>query len=253
MKKNVIFITNIKDPLNPTRSNPYKYGIESWKNWSKLNNFKTFILEEGVHDSTFMRPTWNKVLVFDILEKHKIDFDQVLIVDSDTLVHPDCPNFFNLTDNCFTGVANEGSLDWVIRSIENYSKFMFNGFTFPFYSYLNSGFLIVNKSHKLLYEQIFSFYIQNRENIIKIQDNFYSGTDQPVINFFLHLNNIDVKILPYFYNMQDLNRKEILDENLTFTKLGWVYHYNAIPNNKNSEKTFYWMKKTYEHLYGELK
>ncbi len=52
--------------------------------------------------------------------------------------------------------------------------------------------------------------------------------------------------------MVDLVRKEILDEELTMTKVGWIYHYNAIPDNADAKKTYYWMKKTYEHLYGEL-
>ena len=51
--------------------------------------------------------------------------------------------------------------------------------------------------------------------------------------------------------MQDMNRKEILGEDMLFTKCGWVYHYNAIPNNVDSELTVYWMKKTYEYLYGK--
>jgi len=47
-------------------------------------------------------------------------------------------------------------------------------------------------------------------------------------------------------------RKEVLDEDLTMTKVGWIYQYNAIPNNGDASLTYYWMKKTYEHFYGEL-
>ena len=47
--------------------------------------------------------------------------------------------------------------------------------------------------------------------------------------------------------MCDLPRKEILDEQLTMTKVGWIYHYNAIPQEFG--KPEHWMKKTYEHLY----
>ena len=47
--------------------------------------------------------------------------------------------------------------------------------------------------------------------------------------------------------MQDLARKEILDNMLTFTNLGWVYHYNAIPQNQG--KPDEWMEKTYKYLY----
>jgi hypothetical protein len=50
----------------------------------------------------------------------------------------------------------------------------------------------------------------------------------------------------------DIYQKEILDEELTFTKCGWIYQYSQIPDNWDNKKTLYWMKKTYEHFYGEL-
>ena len=49
--------------------------------------------------------------------------------------------------------------------------------------------------------------------------------------------------------MIDLPRKEILTEDLIFTKIGYIYQYNCIPNNKDNQATYYWMKKTYERLY----
>ena len=59
-----------------------------------------------------------------------------------------------------------------------------------------------------------------------------------------------MKFLHYQYCMADLARKEILDDQLTFTKvLKGIYQFNAIPDNVNAEKTMYWMKRTYEELY----
>ena len=73
---------------------------------------------------------------------------------------------------------------------------------------------------------------------------FHSPSSQDV--------NIYITLLPYEYNMNDMHRKGILDEDLTMTKTGWIYQYNAIPNNKDYEAATYWMQKTYEHLYGKL-
>jgi len=50
-----------------------------------------------------------------------------------------------------------------------------------------------------------------------------------------------------------MDRKEILSEDLLFTKLGWIFQFNCIPNNKDNELTDYWMKKTYNHFYGDYK
>ena len=44
-----------------------------------------------------------------------------------------------------------------------------------------------------------------------------------------------------------------LREDLPFAKIPGIYQYNAIPDNKDTSQTAYWMQKTYEHLYGPLK
>ena len=184
MSKNIVFMVNIKNEGNEERSNPYKYSIKSWEKWCDKNDCELFVLTERIYDKEIMNPNWHKLFVFDLLENEEIDYNQILIVDSDTIVHPDCPNFFEETDNKFCAVHNEGSYDWVCRSIENYSKYLFDGFTFPLYEYFNSGFLIINKNHKKLYKDVVNFYLENRENIVKIQETFGVGTDNLFLIFF---------------------------------------------------------------------
>jgi len=248
MKKNIVFIVNIQES---DRSNSYQYSIDSWKYWCKKNDCELFLLTERIYEKNIMNPNWHKLFVFDLLEANNIDYDQVLTVDADTIVHPDCPNFFNNTEHKYCAVHNEGCYDWVIRSIENYSKYLFDGLVFPFWEYFNSGFIIANESHKDLYKKILDYYFQNKENIINIQNTFHVGTDQPVINFFINKEEIDYKLLPYEFNMQDLSRKEILNNELTMAKIGWIYHFNAIPKEHGSPG--YWMEKTFNHLYKNKK
>jgi len=54
------------------------------------------------------------------------------------------------------------------------------------------------------------------------------------LNFFVQKENIDYKQLGYKWNMQDMRRFEILDEELTFTKIGWIYHFNGMPDDMRS-------------------
>jgi len=247
---NVVFMVNIKNQNVPTRVTPYQYSINSWRNWCEKNDSELFVLDEYIYEPDYLRPNWYKLYVFDLLENSGIEYDQILVADCDTIVHPECPNFFELSDNKFCAVHNDGSYDWVCRSLENYSKHLFDGFTFPLWEYFNSGFLIMNKSHRNFYKKIIKFYLENRDFIVKLQDTFGVGTDQPVINFFVHKENIDLKLLSYRFNMQDMARKEILGDDMLFTKIGWVYHFNAIPNNVDSKLTVEWMKRTYEYFYG---
>ena len=62
----------------------------------------------------------------DILDKNKVKYDQVLYVDADTIIHPNAPNIFEKTDHKFCAVRNFGCMDWVCRSLENYSKILFS-------------------------------------------------------------------------------------------------------------------------------
>ena len=50
--------------------------------------------------------------------------------------------------------------------------------------------------------------------------------------------------------MCDMIRREILDDEMSFTKIGWVYHFCAIPGEK-SEFIPYWLEKSYKHFYGD--
>ena len=58
-----------------------------------------------------------------------------------------------------------------------------------------------------------------------------------------------MKLLPYEFNTQDLNRRESLMDHMPYINLGYVYHFNAIPNNSNNSQTIYWMEKTFNALY----
>ena len=254
MSKNVVFMTAVKVDEFPLRSRPYKYGIASWKKWCEKNNSELVVLDEMIHPNDVMRINYHRYYAFDILENSGIDYNKILLTDADCIIHPDTPNFFEMTDGKYTVTHADGSYDWVCRSLENYSKLIFDEQTFPLWKYFNAGFQAVGKEHRYIFDKLKDFYFKNKEQIIHMQKNYSVGTDQPIINFLVNLDeNIETKILHYQFCVVDMVRKEILDEELTMTKVfPGIYQFNAIPDNKNADKTLYWMKKTYEHLYGEL-
>ena len=230
-----------------SRRAPYEYSIKSWTQWCKKNDADLFILSDLLFDHNKMGICWQRYYLFDILESNGITYDQILMVDADTIVHPNCPNFFNLTDRKLVGVHNDASYDWVLRSLENYSKLVFNGVQSKWWNYIDCGFIIVNETHKPFFNTIVDFYWKHTDALKEIE-KLHVGTDQTPFNILVERENIDLKLLPYEFNMVDLTRKEIL-EKLVFTDIGYVYQFNCIPNNKDNQATYYWMKKTYEHLY----
>ena len=82
----------------------------------------------------------------------------------------------------------------------------------------------------------------------ELQETYGVGTDQPILNFFVQSENIDTKFLPYKWNMQDMSRNELLNPNLTFIDMGWIYHFNGIPNNQDNKACYQWMEKTHKVL-----
>ena len=122
--KNIVYMVNIVHD-DRSKEQGYDFSIKSWQKWCEKNNCELFVLNEKVYDLKEMKPQWHKLLVFDLLDNEGIDYDQILFVDSDTIVHPDCPNFFEFSEHKFCGVSAVGSMDWILRSLENYSSILF--------------------------------------------------------------------------------------------------------------------------------
>jgi len=251
--KNIVFTMDIdlngEGRYASTRRLPYQYSIKSWERWCEKNDCELFVLTDLLLPKEQMNICWQRYYLFDILEANDIQYDQILSVDADTIVHPDCPNFFEMTERKMCGVHNEGSYDWIIRSIENYGKYFFNGHNMNFTQYIDCGFVIVNETHRDFFTQVTDFYDENAEMLRHVEKEWHAGTDQTPVNFLIEDKGVDFKWLPYEYNMCDMVRKEILGDDMMFTDWGWIYQYNSIPNNKEDRLTLHWMKKTYEHLY----
>ena len=254
--KNLVFMMDIdlggEGRYSSSRRDAYKYSIDSWRKWCGKNDCELFVLNNLVVEKERMAICWQRYYLFDILDANEIEYDQVLMIDADTVVHPDTPNFFEMSEGKLCGCQFDGSWDWVCRSVENYSKYIFNNYMMNIWRYFDCGFIIVNENHKKLFKSITDFYHNNKDNLIKMQETFFGGTDQTPVNMLINKLGIDFKLLPYEFNMNDMARKEILHDDLLFTKVGWVYQYNAIPNNVENKLTNHFMKKTYEHFHGEL-
>jgi len=177
------------------------------------------------------------------------EIDQVCLVDADTIVHPFCPNFFELTDNQFCAVHNDGDYDWIIRSIENYQYEFPEHFTkrFDIWKYFNTGFMITNPTFISFHEKLMEFYWENDSKVRAVQKKYGCGTDQPLSNLITNEMDIYVKLLSYQMNMQDLARKNILDDRMLFTDIHGIYHFNAMSGG--IQNVNHWLKKTYEYLY----
>ena len=148
------------------RSSGYEFSIKSWKIWCDKNDVELFVLDELLVPVEDMRITWQRYYLFDILEANNIEYDQILMVDADTIVHPDCPNFFDETGKKYCGVKVDGCYEWVNRSINGFGDELFNGDRIEPWNYINGGFQIVNENHRDFFEAMKTYYNENSQKII---------------------------------------------------------------------------------------
>jgi len=252
---NVVFIPNII--VGDGRNTPYHYSIKSWQKWSEqYEDVKIIEWTEPICPPEQLKITLQRYWVHDILESNNIEYEQVLIVDADTIIHPDSPNFFNLTEGKFSVVVNNGCYEWVTRSIKNWGQSLFPDDIQPKpWEYFNGGFQITSKEHIPFYKFVKEFYQTNAVIVKTLAEKIKAGTDQTVVNYLAKKFGIEINFLPEAYNLQDLFRKNLLhipghswfEDELRFLDAGWVYHFNAIP--KNPRHVDYWMERTYKELY----
>lgn len=198
MKKKVVFITAIGYPQHI----PYaEFCFNTWEWWCKKNDIRLFVMREPPHTPYIIKPTWVRYKLFDVLERQGIEFDQVAMVDADTMVHWNCPDFFDLAGEEFCVVRDIGFPHWIIASIQGYSH-LFPGVSLEPENYFNAGFILLNKRHKKFFMDMLDFHEANREHLGELEDLLLKrGTDQTPLNYLTEKAGIGKKYLPGTYNM----------------------------------------------------
>ena len=238
MKKNVVLIPWIEreEAVNSSgigradRTKGYKYGIDSWKQWCEKHDVEFFLMDTLLVPESEMVITWQRWYVLEILEKNSIDYDQVLLVDADSLIHPDCPNFFKETNHEFSSSFCNGDYEWVNRAINGYSRMFFDCDYYIMSSeFFQTCFVILNEKHRDFLKKVVDWYWENKDQVIPSYDIVKCGSDQPLINLLTRKFGVDVNFLPYKYSIMDLHRK-----NLIYTDPTWNWWEDDLTNLYNS-------------------
>ena len=226
----------------------YEICKQSWGHWCEKNNVRLVVLEEEVVPKEEMFINYQRYYLFKLLDAQGIEYDRVLTVDSDTIIHPDAPNFFEITsDKKMYFVNDNGSYDWILRGLEWYQKSLFKGVDVNFWEYGNSGFQLLSKKHSLFYDKMLELWDKEGERIMNISNKYGLGKEQAVWNLMIRKHNIEYELLPYKWNMTCMDKKELLNDKL-FLKFGWIYHFNGIPG-KETGSVSRLMEETYKELY----
>lgn len=268
MKQNVVWWTGIANPDHNQKYGGFEYleySRKSWEFWCKRNNVKFVAFTEPVQkDMIRYRVNWQKAIYcFDELDRLQIDYDQICLVDSSSIIKWNAPNFFEMTDRKFCGLRDTDNMNWTHQSIKGYETFF--DFKLDTTKYINSGFMIFNSEHKDLMLSFKKLYIDNIDTFCELQDKIVKkGTEQTPMNYWLQINDVELNLdLPLPFKLTHLHRKDMFSHNwqlkddLTpfFIKYGYIWFFNGIPKDQRSDimaQTWKLIESNYDDRYANI-
>jgi len=248
MKKNILFFTALK--ANCPYMNEYRqWSLNTWEHYAKRHNCEIFMLEDPLYDTEWMRPTWQRWYVYDLLEANNIEYNQIALIDIDTMVRWDTPNIFELSNNQYSGVIDDISLEWVNNSIWGYKKF-FPDVNLEWTHYINNGVLVLPRDAKEFCEKVKEFYLANVDELRNMQHHtLKKGTDQTPINYMAKEYFGDkINFLSKKFNMTHLHTTHAFIQGI-FIKCGFIWHFNGFPREERKKlmkQTWDLIKENYE-------
>ena len=156
-KKNIVFMIELNQGQNLNYS---EWCYKSWAIWCRRNDVGLVRLRKEVVDPAFIQATWQRYWMFRLLEKSGYSFDQVAMIDIDTMIKPDCPNFFLETDGKMGVVLDGCSVNWMQNAINGYREF-FPEVLLHWWEFFFAGYVVVNHRHAGFFDQITNFYLEN--------------------------------------------------------------------------------------------
>jgi hypothetical protein len=260
MKKNVVFWIAVQnnDPHIFKKHGGFKYfeySKKTWQYWCNKNDVVFFHYDKcSNEDIVTHKPTWQRWFdVFDTLESNNIDYNKICVVDSAAMIKWDTPNFFEMCPSGeLTAFRSLENLRWISQSSDGY-KSLFPDVNVNMNKYINCGLQIFDKSHKPFLKKLTNFYFDNFNDIMKLQNEVVrKGTDQPVYNYFLQKENVNLKFnLPVPYHLTHLARFDWFSHNWQlkkdktpfFIKYGYIWSFSGFPDRS---KRYDIMKQTWD-------
>jgi len=255
--KNLVFLTALKskDEFLIKRHDDYSwmdYAIKTWTYWCEQHGHDFYVFDEPLEDDLVAhRPNWQRWFKMrDLLSS----YDQIMSVDASMMVKWNAPDLFEVSEGKWSALKSRENMKWTWESANGYQS-MFPDVDFDVKKYFNSGLVIFNKSHADLLEKFEQFYHDNYEMIIDYQTNKVKrGTEQPVLNYMVQQEGIDINILPIKYGINHLFRWQVLQGNWQlkedptpfFMKYFYVWIFSGFPDRGATRNQF--MKETWDYV-----
>jgi hypothetical protein len=261
MKKDVVFWigVNSDDTLLRQKHGNFEYleySKKTWKYWCNKHNVIFYEYSTpAIKDTGKHKVTWQRWFdVFEQIENANIDYRKILVTDGSIMVKWNMPNIFDLVSDELQAFKSLENIKWINEGITGYSE-LFDNHPFDLKQYISCGFQIFTKKHKEFLSMLKEYYFANESIILNLQNNIVKrGTDQPVYNYLLQINNIKVnQDLPDSFWLMHMSRFNWLsynwqlNEDFTpyFIKYGYIWVFSGFDRTQRLPL----MKQTWDLIY----
>lgn len=177
-----------------------KYSRATWEWWCKRNRAEFVPLERSFGPDPFPNspPTVTRWAMPELLVKEYGPQSRIALVDADTMIRWDAPNFFDLAGTNFAAVLGANPY-WIDRSVRAYQS-MFPELLLPWWEYLNSGIVVLGRPQLPTLRLFLDVLTEFSTEFSRISHSGDYGTDQTPLNFVLRKEREPITLLPRPYN-----------------------------------------------------
>jgi len=240
---NIIFMTSLGGWDNELVEYQ-QYSLNTWKHYAAKHGHKLVLFTESIMNTRQMRPTWQRWHVYDVLEKEDVSYNQVALVDLDTMVKWNAPDIFEASQDRYSGVKDNINPAWNVESILGY-KSLFPDTELDWDSYINNGVVILpSKEGKAFCKKVLDFYYANQGELnYKEAVSLRRGSDQTPVNYLaVEFFGDQRNFLNKRFNMMHLPSTDVLKEDM-YINHGYVWHFNGLlPHERINYMRYTWNK-----------
>jgi hypothetical protein len=176
------------------------YGQATWQWWCQRNGVRFVLLDRPVDEAALagVSPLVHRWRAAQRLLAEGPAHSQVAVVDADTMIRWDAPDFFALAGGSLAAVPDTAP-DWVYRSIRAYQRF-FPEVRLDWWEYFNAGLVVVSPEQVPVLAAFIDFYQRHQAELAEVQRQD-GGIDQTLLNFFVRQRGEPVRFLPLPFNL----------------------------------------------------
>lgn len=250
---------NTRRPSNVAYS---RFSELTWRWWCRKKGIEFVSIDEplGSKEVRDLPPTFQRWFALQTLLSQYGRDAQIAIVDADTMIRWDTPDFFDLADTEFAAVRDPFST-WTYASIRAYQH-LFPDVFVPWWDYFNTGLVVLNAKHRELTQTLIEFVLHHDTELAQISNPWGYGDDQTLLNFILRQRRIPILFLEATYNIMhcvtftpEISKLERMQQSPQalgfslfnavpeFVGMGYIWHFNNIRKSQS-----FVMRDTWTHI-----